>query len=291
MSIAKKRALRILVLLLSYPLPSIATTVTICITRHGIIVSSDSKSTYGTTDNPHLAQWDTQKLVLIQNHIAIAAVGFANIKLGSTQYDFLTWLKELQDGIPDNISVQEFAGIIQAKSSEVFSTFNVVLENHFMKPNNPVYSCDPFLDYVITGYQDGTPRVYVVHIYINWETLKLVGPRTVVLDPGHELKGTVRIHAFGVNDAITEVLDRDSYAYKQAMIISNKAFSDVVAHRDVTLNETISFARALIKIEENVHPRLVGGRAQIVELFPDGRTGKIVNGLSGAASAKGKNHP
>ena len=272
MLIRKIKAIVSLFLLASV-IPVRATTVLVMVGPHGIITASDSLARIAIPDSESTAQ----KLFIIQNRIVVASIGHYDMQgtttSGPMHYNFLTWMKQLQSRLPPNISVDDLAERIRIESAAMFGGFDAALGRSNIKRPNPIEACEDFIQYVIASYYAGRPRVFVVHFYINWDEKKLIGP-IKVLEP---FEGDFGIYPFGVTQAIgfADVLDGNSYAHKQAMRRCPTAFEHLLAHEDISLDETLMFAATLIKIQEDINPSEVGGAVQAVKISPDGRAEKV----------------
>jgi hypothetical protein len=281
MLIAKLKA-TFLVVLLAFPVPLGATTIVLIVTPYGMVIGSDSKmftTNVLGSDSSRVGEGSTKKFVIVQDRIIVASLGHSDIQRGSAHYNFLTWMEKLQTNLPDGISVDDLTSTIQAESAKVFAEITTALQRGIIKRHEPTETCGDFVRYVIAGYQGGAPRIQIVQYYVNWDEERLIGPQVILLDPDKQTVGNFRIHYLGIREALTNVLNRDSYAYKQTMINSPKAFRDLLAHRNVPLNETIALARAFIAVEEKISPDDVGGRIRLVKVLPNGRADEVIDNL------------
>ena len=281
MLIAKFKA-TLLIVLLTFPVSLKATTFVFFVTPHGMIIGSDSKmfttQVLGSTSS-RTAERSTRKFVIVQDRIVVASIGHADIKGGSAHYNFLTWMQELQAKLPAGISVDDLALTIQTESAKVFAEITTVLQRDIIKCYEPTETCGSFVQYVIAGYQGGAPRIQMVQYYVNWDEKRLIGPEPILLDPNEQTIGNFHIHYLGIREALTNLLNRSSYAYKQTMASSPVAFGDLVAHRDISLDATIGLVRSLIEVEEKINPDDVGGRINVVKVLPNGRAREVIDKL------------
>jgi hypothetical protein len=274
MHITKSQAVSVLLTFLLLCASTLgATTVIVIITSHGLVISTDSKMSTITTlagDTSRIGEGTTKKFVLVQDRIFVASIGHADIRRGPAHYNFVTWMENLRASLPKNISVDDLASTIETESAKVFASFNAVLKAGDLKRSFPTDTCSPFVEYVIAGYQSGTPTVYVVQFYVDWNENKLVGPRRISIDSSKTMSGDFRVYVFGFKEALTDILDPHSYAYKKAKASYPTAFGDLLAHKDVSLGEAVSLARVFVRIEQNTNPSDVGGDIQMVRIFPSG---------------------
>src|SRR5208337_2969876 len=112
--------------------------------------------------------------------------------------------------------------------------------------------CEPFVEFIIVGYDSGRPILYEIEFHVDWSQLDLLGPKEIVEDLTAQ-PGNIHSYFFGVKEAIADITDGQSYAYKQTMIRCPKAFGDLNSHQDISLDETVAITRALIEIEKNTN--------------------------------------
>jgi hypothetical protein len=271
MLVTKAEAVGCLLALLFQPVYSQATTVVAIVSPQGIVLAADSNQIRRTTDWSRLPNTTTTKLVVIQDRIAVANIGISDIGDGGVHYYFSPFIKDIQARLPPNVSVDDVASVIQDESAKVFANFDVILESGTLKQNDSLEDCHLFIQYVIAGYQQGLPKIRVVQFYIDWKARRLVGPKAIVLGPAKDIHIDFSTYGFGITQAITDIFDRHSYAYKQALARSPKAFRALLDHRSISLDETSTFARVLIQIEEEVNPSEVAGDVAIIKILPNGR--------------------
>jgi hypothetical protein len=280
----------------SFSVPLGATTIVLIVTPYGMVIGSDSKmftTNVLGSDSSRVGEGSTKKFVIVQDRIIVASLGHSDIQRGTAHYNFLTWMEKLRTNLPDGISVDDLTSTIQTESAKVFAEIATVLQRGIIKRHEPTEACGDFVRYVIAGYQGGVPRIQLVQYYINWDEKRLIGPETVLLDPSEQTQGNFRIHYLGIREALTNVLNRDSYAYKQTMIAAPQAFGDLLAQRNVSLDETLALTRAFINVEEKISPDDVGGEIRLVKVLPDGRAHEVIepNALTKAKSTKQKHKP
>jgi hypothetical protein len=272
--IGAKRKTAVVALLLAGCRPLSATTVVVLKTQHGIVITTDSQATKTTSDFLDLGKGTTKKSVIVQDRFVVATIGhqdFWTDSSGGPEYHFSAWMKQLSAGLPSDITVEQFANLIYTESSKLLASVEPALKRGVLKRKYPGDFCDSFIQYVIIGYQGGAARVYVVQSYIDWDGNQLTNRPPSL----RSFDSDVGFYVFGFDEALTEVLNRKSYAYEQAMIRSPKAFGDLLAERDLPLSESISFAKALIQIEEKVNPSSVSGNAQAIIVLPNGRASEV----------------
>jgi hypothetical protein len=270
---AKFKALAWLAFLLSLPLS--ATTLTIMVGSHGIVVAADSKFVNEKHRFQRTGKEETVgKFALIQGRIVLASLGVGRMTSPTFRYEFETWVTELETRLPKDVSVEELGYIVEAESAKVLGSvpLDEGVKKGVLKNSDPVPNvCDEFVQYVIAGYQGGSPRIILVRYYINWDEKKFVGPVRILLYPSDQSKLDFRVYTFGIREAVADSLNSQSYAYKLAMLKCPTAYQRFVAHQNISIDETVSVAKAFVEIEEGVNPDVVGGPVQTAVILPDGR--------------------
>ncbi|MGB2675751.1 MAG: hypothetical protein WAN12_01535 [Candidatus Acidiferrum sp.] len=264
------------------PVPLTATTVVVFIANNGIVVSSDSKTVSRSADFSAVGEVDQPKFVVLQNRIVVAAIGVSDARDAVRHYNFLTWMKSLQQSLPVDVSVDEVTNLIERESAATFLSFdfNASLKSGAMKRKTPAEPCEVFAQFVIVGYQDRAPRVNKVQFDIDWNNQSLVGPIQTSIYPDPSETSNYRVIRFGTQQAITDVFNRKSYAYHEAMTLCPKAMTDVINRKYPSLDETVALSRVLVQVEENTNPDDVGGDIRSVKIPPTGRAEEVATRLT-----------
>jgi hypothetical protein len=273
-TIARRNSLSILLAFLISPIPSSATTIILLITTNGIVMSTDSKKVGSFVHDGVFSQTGestTRKFTVVQDRILVASDGHLDIKTGSIHYNFLAWMENLKAGLRKDISVDDLTSTIETESARMFRDFDIAPLKHKASTE----TCVPFTEYIIAGYQNGAPRAYVIKFHLDWSENKLINPPPILLDSGDQRYGpgvgNVRSYSFGVYGAVTDVGNKRSYSYKQAMIHAPKALAAIIEHREISIDEAITLTRTLVQIEESTNPNEVGGSIHTVKVLPNGR--------------------
>jgi hypothetical protein len=262
---------------------SSATTTVVIVSDKGIVVATDSRL---VSPDKSVESWEAKKVFVVQNRFAIASIGkqrmgFSNPSIigKDLDYEFGAWVSEIEKSLPDKASFDVLVGVVYDKAGALIPEFQWVIDGAGIQPKNPLEIFDSVIEYVIAGYEDGMPRLSVVKFYINWDAKKVIGPYKVSLEPSGPIAGHTRIYFLGIQQAIANVLNSHSYAYKRAMALSPKAFNDYAFRRPVPLDECTAIAQTLVKIEEETNPKQVGGPVRVVNILPNGRAGDLIDDL------------
>jgi len=255
-----------------WPTWLIATTVVVAVSKDGIVISTDSKTTFRAADFSETGEREQSKFVIVKQRLVVIAIGVSDYRDTARHYNFLAWMQGVQLKLPDNITPDQLAGIIGKESESTFAALGVnkSLADGTLKNKTPAEPCEIFAQFVIVGYQDAVARIQKVQFDIDWNHHTLVGPTRIVLYPDGA-ESNYRVIRFGTQQAITDFLNRKSYAHQQAMALCPKAMADIDSSRYPSFDETVALTRALVQVEENTNPDEVGGPIRTVRVLPTGR--------------------
>jgi hypothetical protein len=235
-------------------LTAYSTTEIVIVTSEGIIFGSDAKGVTHLRDRtPIGSEMTTRKAELVvNNRFLIASAGAAR----GPNYDFFSWVNEISHNLPKDISLKDFVSVVERESATIF-TDEVLRTGQLTRP--PLEFCKNFIEYLIAGYQDDHPWVYTVRFEIDWESKRFIGPLTNILHRPQENTRDFGFHVLGAETAISEIENRNSYAYKKASTLAPEALTKLLSNSDMTECQAAGLIRALIKVEEEVSPSKVGG--------------------------------
>jgi hypothetical protein len=249
-----------------------ATTVTVIATPSGIVMASDSGKSTRTGNLPSVKS-TTNKFYVVQNHIVVSSVGFSDLgavpgKGTGPHYNFLEWMGNIDGKLDPNISVDDLADIVERESAGTFSKIDDVLSAGLIKPRKELEDCRTFIQYIIAGYSHNSAKIYVINFYIDWDRKKLVGPKRILLFPSPEATGNYVFYSFGITEALDDVSNPDSYAYK-TISLNCPAYRTLTARRDITITQSIAVAKEFVRVEEKTNPTEVFGPAIALAILPD----------------------
>jgi hypothetical protein len=258
------------IVFLTSPIPSSGTTVVTIITPVGIVIASDSGSDTHTGDHSTNRKGTTTKLAVVQGHIVVASIGTSSIDVGKTSfYDFHDWIKMIAGGLPGRVSVADLATIIQKQSAATFANNDEFLDRGILKQEKPLEKYEKFVEYVIAGYSDGRPEMYVVQFYIDWNSKKFVGPIRTLIPSTSKTDGGYQMNFFGVTQALDDLKNERSWAYKH-VAANCTAFQTMMRGEVITMDEADAVARAFVETEEEVDPSEVFGAVGSIRVLLDG---------------------
>lgn len=269
---------------LCYSIPSAATAIAIFTSNEGIAIATDSRivGEGGCQEEPQIT-----KSFVVQGRFAIATLAhicfeFRDRKmLGShivsettmLHYEFSTWVREIESGLPNDASFDKFCDVVNAKLSDLQSGLQPLVAAGRIQPNDPVNRFETFVEFVLVGYMNGRPQACIVQLNIDWQSRTVVDSFQMKAD----LFGRQRSGHLGSSNAAAHIINRQSYAYKQAMALCPKALVNFLTgdSSSISLNEAIALARISIQIEEKVDPDEIGGDIRVIVVIPSGRAREV----------------
>jgi hypothetical protein len=258
-----------------------ATTVIAIVGDQGISIAADSKMVILGAYRD--GERETVKSFIIQDRLVIASLGYSANKWTDPaggvviDYEFEAWLRGIQAGLPANVSFDDFVGIVKEGVRKMIPKWQAMVTAGKMPHKHYGDIFESLTQYVIAGYKDGVPTLSSIEFYVDWDKNEVLGPYQVALAPSRAaVAGRTYTYFFGVTEVAFEAPNPQSYAYKQAMALSPKAFGDLMGGREFPLNESNALARALVKIEEQTNPHLVGGKVRVVEIAPTGKAREVI---------------
>ena len=265
---------------LLFPMPMLCTTVVVIATQSGIVITTDSKT--GVIENGIFTRSleHHPKFVILNNRFVIAAAGTVDIRSGRNHFEFLPWATGLQFRIANDATVEQLAGRVKNESASMFLRVGIddMVKNGTYKNSTDVAPCEMFTQFIVAGLQAGTWHLYKVQYDIDWRNKRLLGPTEEDLESEWNPFGPERplVFRFGVVEAIQDANNHESYAYKKIKELSPKAIADFESGMyHLPLQETIALSRALVQVEKDTNPTLVGGDIKSAEILPDGTAKEV----------------
>lgn len=270
----------VLILIACWSIQAHATTVIAIVSDQGISVAADSKEVLLGAYRG--GQRETVKSFIIQDRIVIASLGYSANKWADPaggvviDYEFGAWLRGIQASLPANVSFDDFTGIVKEEVRKMNPKWQALVSAGKMPHKHYGDIFESLIQYVIAGYQGGVPKLASIEFYIDWDKNQVLGPYQVPLSPRGPIAKRSYTYFFGVTEVAFEAPNPQSYGYKQAMALCPKAFGDLMGRREVPLNESNALAQALVEIEEQTNPNMVGGKVRVVEIAPTGKAREVI---------------
>jgi hypothetical protein len=272
----KKLSIGVVILLFAFPPRLAATTVVVIVTKNGMVISSDSKTGLSGGDNQITGSIAQDKFAILQQRIVVAAVGTSGFSDAHFEFDFLKWMEKIRSKLPYDASVDDVSVLIEKESSVAFSGFgfDTYLKSGVLTDEYRTEPCTMLTQFVIFGYQHGKPRIYTVQFDIDWNKKALIGPtRSLNAYTG---TGDFQIVRFGAQEALMDITVPNSYAHRVAMELCPDVITKIDARRQLpSLDDTLVLSRAMVQVEENTNPSLVGGPIKSVKILPDGHAEEV----------------
>jgi hypothetical protein len=252
------------------------TTIVIFVTPDGIVIATDSKAVNKDTAFTPQSETTIQKFVIVHDKIVVSTTGLTELS-GQAPYRFGTWMDALQSKLSADASVEDVVWAIKEQSKVQFAPVQDAVQEGYLTKDRPDETCQDFLTYLVAGYQESTATLWEVQYYIDWNTQTLIGPkRTKILPPDQSTStNNVFTATYGVQEVIHQFQNSQSYAYKQLKARAPKAFADYFDHKHLYLEDSVSIARVLVQIEEEMNPSDVGGEVRIVQIPTNGKAEEV----------------
>lgn len=261
-----------LFLLVAIPIRLSATTVVVIVANNGMVISSDSMTTNRDAHYSAASAFDQAKFVTIQQRIVVAAIGVSAFKDANHEFNFLTWMSDLQKRIPKDATVDDVASTVEKESIAAFykAGIDTYVKSGALERQHYDNVCEKFTEFVIAGYQGGKPRLYSVKIDVDWNKKSLSAPVSTIENPDSE-PADYRVVSFGTHEAITDYTNEKSYAHQMAITLCPEAIKKIDKRTTLpSFDETVALSRVFIQVEENTNPDDVGGAINTVTWLPDG---------------------
>ena len=212
-----------------------ASTVVFVISREAIFVGADSASIISSPFRDAASESGPRvlKTTVVQDRIVVAAVGTEGMNITDRKnrpvfsYDFTTWMMNIKKKSPVNVSVTSLAHLIEVESGVTFKDFSKCISSGWAR--NRKQTPDPYIDYIVIGYEAGVPTAIAVYFRINWENLRLEGPFIKPTHLGDKFRIDNNIFAAGQADILTDLNNGKREAYQQLAALIPKELPKLLA--------------------------------------------------------------
>ena len=230
-----------------------------------------SMTTNRNADYSAAGSFDQAKFVMIQQRIVVAAIGVSEFKGANHEFNFLTWMADLESRMPKDASLDDVASIVEKESAAIFSAAGIdaYVKGGTLERKHHSSACEKFTEFVIAGYQGGKPRLYSVEFDVDGNNKSLSGPVRTLQNPDSE-PVDFRVVWFGAHEAVTDYTNEKSFAHQLAMELCPEAIKKIDMRTLPSLDETVALSRAFVEVEETTNPDDVGGAIKTVTWLPDG---------------------
>jgi hypothetical protein len=258
----------------------LASTVVAIVCPKGIAIASDSGATLEIGGNTFAGRRDDAiKFVAVQNHLVVASIGTSDFTGKSHwkvyDYHFGKWMTKLEQTLAPDATPGDLTDRIVTEAASTFAGLDEVIREGAPKHDDPQEKFNLFMEYVIFGYSKKQPQIYVVQLYIDWDSNRLLEPKKFLLHPNEKTAaGDYSFYAFGVKQVLDDVGNPASYAHRE-LTTKSRPFGRLIARQDISLEEISHIAQDEVLIEEHTNPTHVFGDIVSTTILPSGATGVI----------------
>jgi hypothetical protein len=234
------------------------------ITKTAIILSADSKqkdvSLLGHTANSKPAL----KIEPINDKTVIAVVGMGNLSITQNgavvfSHDTASFLEEIRHSVLKDAPVSVVAEVVRNKSQVTLNELLPYVRNGFFDEQKA--PTGDIVNYIIAGYENGSPRMTIVSIKPDWGNRQLTGPFIEPKYPAPNLSPSGAVKFYGSVEAIVAAATPGSDASrvcteKYPSIIG--AIQKISTEQGFTEAEGIQIAADMIRLQAKFDPERVG---------------------------------
>ena len=194
----------------------------------------------------------------MQDRIALAGVGLESIGNDKiTAYDFANFSRNAQSIAPKNISVTAFAGLVNRQLVATFDGFDALLRSRALTREALGPMADVPIRFYIVGYEGQNPRAYNVQLNLDWNRLTHTVPSPNPIYPDGR-KNLYMTWTGGNDKGIVELRDHSNAVYADFRALMPLALSAIEQDVDISFDQMIRLAKALLDIEVTRNPDSVG---------------------------------
>jgi len=251
------------------------------VTPKGIVVGADGLTVTGVgcglQGQPRTST--ARKIFLLKHRLVLASRNAEGVKAkdGRTKlYDFPTWTKVINQKLDSGATVEVLARLVEDESPKAFSfLFSDLMAPMCWNNDNAFCHDEPFVQYVIAGYELGVPVVYSVNLTVNCEKLSIKATPRVLIEPPKGQHVDARADGFGAAWLVfkLQICATDGDAYKRAIAEFPNQRNAFCAgdFKKVTLKQASDMLRILLQLDSEIYPSFVGFPLTIIILPKEGR--------------------
>ena len=151
-----------------------ATTVILIVTRSGVLMGVDGKINTVCTDAsaPCIDDSDLiRKAFLVQKRFAVAAIGLQRADILAADgkplfvYDFQTWLEQIENRLPFDVTVSELSWIVKVEYKKPLVGLERAIRDRIVTREDP----NLIPRYIVVGYETGVANAYSIQADLDWE--------------------------------------------------------------------------------------------------------------------------
>jgi len=245
------------------------TTSIFVITPDGIVAGTDRLSREIRANGPSKStNTDVEKIELVKGRFIVSTIGINQLTDASgIVYSFTDWIRHIENKVTAETSMTEFIGLVEDEATRTFR-YKLAIESQmgrgsFVQSNTLQ---DTLVEFIVAGYEQGIATIFRVHLQLDWQNKRLIGPIKQANFPVAGQNPNVGLQLYGIFCGISEFSDIHSYAYQRFLSYAPGIMGKFTAQREVTNEEATTAIRVLIGIQAEVTPNQVGSSSRIVVL-------------------------
>jgi len=260
----------VLPLLLLLVAPCSSTTIVLILTPRFIVAGADRRTNDIDSIGKFANQGTTTKVILLGGRQIIACIGMNKWtpQDRSATYDFQVWIKQVSAKIAPNTPISVLADIVEREATRTF-TKTVPIERMMRDGTLPhAKAIDKFLtQFIVAGFENGSPVLVEINFPLDWKNnLLLPAVRGTGISPN---SGSYDfLYVDGQTDEIgpIQLHNTNSYCYKRMKVLAPGSLEKIHANKMTDRTEAVRTVRALITVEAEKAPQVVGSGSTIVVL-------------------------
>lgn len=189
-----------------------ATTVILVVTRSGMLIGVDGKINTVCTDAsaPCIDDRDPiRKAFLVQQRFAVAAIGLQRADILAADgkplfvYDFQTWLEQIEDRLPLDVTVSELSWIVKDEYKKPLVGLERAIRDRIVTHEDP----NLIPRYIVVGYETGVANAYSIKADLDWVHHVVRTPVVAHLFPARGERVDYGLRILGHQSALNDFCD------------------------------------------------------------------------------------
>lgn len=189
-----------------------ATTVILVVTRSGMVIGVDGKINKVCADAsaPCIDQSDPiRKAFLVHKRFAVAAIGLQRADILAAYgkplfvYDFQTWLEQIEDRLPLDVTVSELSWIVKDEYKKTLVGLERAIRDRIVTDEDP----NLIPRYIVVGYETGVANAYSIKADLDWKRHVVRTPVVVHLFPARGERVDYGLRILGHQSALNDFCD------------------------------------------------------------------------------------
>jgi len=230
-----------------------ATTVILVVTRSGMVMGVDGKINRVCTDAsaPCIGDSDPiRKAFLVQKRFAVAALGLQRADILAADgkplfvYDFQTWLEQIEDRLPLDVTVSELSWIVKREYKKPFGGLERAIRDRIVTHEDP----NLIPRYIVVGYETGVANAYSIKADLDWERHVVRTPLVAHLFPGRGERVNYGLRILGHQSALNHFCDPATSVNRQ-ISQSFHQLARFCSGNDLSLMEARSLIVELLNVQ------------------------------------------